>query len=166
MSQELRAATIGLDCVNHVGIVVSDLDASILFYEALTGAKVESKDAVGGPRLAAMKGVDSLLIRYAMVQLANINIELIQYVDPAPGTAHYAASDVSAMHLAFEVDDLDVVYKRMTEAGLAFAGEPLILQAEDKVRFGVGAKVAYFDDPDGTHLEIIEPQGSFRRKGA
>jgi catechol 2,3-dioxygenase-like lactoylglutathione lyase family enzyme len=164
MAQKTPSGTIGLSCVNHVGIVVSDLDASIRFYEALTGTKVETKDMVGGARLAALMGMDEVLIRYAMVHLDEFNLELVQYDEPAPKTANYAANEISAMHLAFEVDDLDAVYDRMTRAGLAFASAPLVLQQEDMLRFGIGAKVAYFEDPDGTHLEIIEPQGSFRRR--
>jgi catechol 2,3-dioxygenase-like lactoylglutathione lyase family enzyme len=69
------------------------------------------------------------------------------------------------MHLCFEVDDLDAVYRRMTEAGLTFNGEPITFQTEDQLKQGIGTKVAYFDDPDGTHLGIIQPQGPLQRKG-
>ena len=164
MSQTVPNRPIGLTRANHVGIAVSDLDASIRFYEALTGTTIANKDVVGGPRMAAVQGLDKVLIRYANVHLDNLNIDLLQYDEPVPKQARYANNDVSAMHLCFEVDDLDAVYERMVEAGLAFSGEPMTFQAEDKLSAGIGTKVAYFDDPDGTHLEIIEPQGPFRRK--
>jgi len=164
MTQNVPTETIGLRSVNHVGIVVSDLDASIRFYEALTGTKVEQQDMVGGPRLAALKGVDKVMIRYAMVHLQGINLELVQYDEPKPAAASYSAFDVSSMHLCFEVDDLDTVLARMKKAGLAIAGEPLTLGEEDLLKHGIGTKSAYFDDPDGVHLEVIEPHGSFRRR--
>lgn len=165
MTQNIPSASIGLARANHVGIVVSDLDAAIRFYEALTGTKIVNKDVIGGPRMAAVQGLDKVLIRYANVHLDNLNIDLLQYDEPSPKAARYSGNDISAMHLCFEVDDLDAVYQRMTKAGLTFNGEPITFQAEDQLKQGIGTTVAYFDDPDGTHLEIIQPQGPFQRKG-
>ena len=73
-------------------------------------------------------------------------------------------NDISAMHLCFEVDDLDSVYQRMRDAGLSFSGEPIVFEDADGLKNGAGTAVAYFDDPDGTHLEIIAPQEPFKRK--
>lgn len=164
MTQPVPTRPIGLARANHVGITVSDLDASIRFYEALTGTRIANKDKVGGPRMAAVQGLDKVLIRYANVHLDNLNIDLLQYDEPAPGRARYVNGDIGAMHLCFEVDDLDAVHRRMVEAGFAFSGPPMTFSEEDMLSEGIGTKVAYFDDPDGTHLEIIEPQGPFRRK--
>ncbi|WP_146148962.1 VOC family protein [Pseudaminobacter soli (ex Li et al. 2025)] len=55
--------------------------------------------------------------------------------------------------MCFDVDDLDEIHRRM-----------LTFQADDQLANGIGTKVAYFDDPDGIHLEIIEPQGPFKRE--
>jgi catechol 2,3-dioxygenase-like lactoylglutathione lyase family enzyme len=165
MPQSSPTEPIGLNRANHVGIVVSDLDASIRFYEALTGTKVVNKDVVGGPRMAAVQGLDQVLIRYANVHLANLNIDLLQYDQPLPKTARYGGNEISAMHLCFEVDDLDAVYRRMRQAGIAFQGEPMTFGPDDMLKKGIGTKVAYFDDPDGTHLEIIQPAGPFQREG-
>lgn len=69
------------------------------------------------------------------------------------------------MHLCFEVVDLDAVYNRMREAGIAFHGEPIVFEAVDQLTDGIGTAMAYFDDPDGSHLEIMAPMGSFKRLG-
>ena len=79
MSQSIPSTPIGLSRANHVGIVVSDLDRSIRFYEALTGTRIVNKDAIGGPRMAAVQGLDKVLIRYANVHLDNLNIDLLEY---------------------------------------------------------------------------------------
>lgn len=164
MAQKIPSTSIGLNRANHVGIVVSDLTESIRFYEALTGAKIENTDQIGGPRMAAVQGLDKVLIKYANVHLENLNIDLLQYDDPKPKKASYSGNDISAMHLCFEVDDLDAVYKRMRDAGLEFSGEPIVFEDGDGLKAGAGTAVAYFDDPDGTHLEIIAPVGPFKRK--
>jgi len=164
MTQKIPSTSIGLTRANHVGIVVSDLSAAIRFYEALTGTTIANKDVIGGARMAAVQGLDKVLIRYANVHLDNLNIDLLQYDEPSPKIARYSGNDIAAMHLCFEVDNLEVVVKRMKDAGLIFNGDPITFKAEDQLKEGIGTKVAYFDDPDGTHLEIIEPQGPFQRK--
>ena len=165
MPQQVPTEAIGLRKINHVGIVVADLDKSIRFYEALTGVEVRNTDMVGGPRLAALKDIDKVDIRYAMVHLDGFNLELVEYKAPSPDRASYSAFDVGSMHLCFEVEGLDDVIERMKNAGMELAGDPLELGEEDLLKHGIGTKSAYFDDPDGLHLEVIEPKGDFLRKG-
>ena len=164
MNQPIPKSNIGLNRANHVGIVTSNLDESIKFYEALTGTRIVNKDVIGGPRMAAVQGLDKVLIRYANVHMENLNIDLLQYEQPVPRKSAYANNDIGAMHLCFEVDDLDAVYRRMAEAGIKFQGSPIVFEAGDGLKAGIGTAVAYFDDPDGTHLEIIAPVGPFKRK--
>ena len=66
--------------------------------------------------MAAVQGLPKVLIRYANVHLANPNIDLLQYDEPKVKKASYDNSDIGAMHLCFEVDDLDAVYQRMRDA--------------------------------------------------
>jgi catechol 2,3-dioxygenase-like lactoylglutathione lyase family enzyme len=164
LPQQTPAKKIGLSRANHVGIVVSDLASSIKFYEALTGTKIENVDQIGGSRMAAVQGMDKVLIKYANVHLDNLNIDLLQYDEPKPQKADYKGNNIGAMHLCFEVDDLDAVYQRMLDAGVEFSGKPITFEDGDGLKNGAGTAVAYFDDPDGTHLEIISPKGPFKRK--
>ena len=163
MTDKKLKGTIGLSRVNHVGITVSDLDASIKFYEALTGTTIENVDEIGGPRMAAIQGLDKVLIRYANVHLSNINLDLLEYVDPKPVEAKYDNGDIGAMHMCFVVDDLQAIVERTKEAGVTFLGDPIEFKPEDGLKSGYGTYVAYFEDPDGVHLELIQPQGPFAR---
>lgn len=70
------------------------------------------------------------------------------------------------MHLCSEVDDIDAAMQRLHEIGIEPEGEPIVFQQEDGLKSGFGTAVAYFKDPDGINLEIIAPQGPFKRKGA
>ena len=154
----------GFSRANHVGIVVANLDKSIAFYEALTGLKVTNVDQIGGDRMAQVLGLKKTLIRYANLHLENINMDLLEYEQPEPVKAHYENNQISAMHLCFEVDNIQDAVKRLKDAGIKLSGEPIIFEAADGLKSGFGTAVAYFDDPDGTHLEIIEPQGPFKRE--
>jgi len=154
----------GFSRANHVGITVSNLEKSIAFYEALTGVKIANKDEIGGPRMAKTQGLDDTLIKYANLHLDNLNMDILEYVLPTPEKASYQNNQISAMHLCFEVDDMDAAMERLKEIGIEPEGAPIVFQEEDGLKAGFGTAVAYFRDPDGTNLEIIAPQGPFKRK--
>lgn len=154
----------GFSRANHVGITVSNLEKSIAFYEALTGIKVSNVDEIGGERMAKTQGLEDTRIKYANLHLDNLNIDILEYVLPAPEKTSYQNNQISAMHLCFEVDDIDAAMERLKEIGVEPEGEPIVFQEEDGLKSGFGTAVAYFRDPDGTNLEIIAPQGPFKRK--
>ena len=108
----------GFSVVNHVGITVSNLEKSIEFYETLTGKKISNKDEIGGKRMAQTQGLDDTLIRYANLHLDNINIDILEYVEPKSTKANYSNEQISEMHLCFEVDDIEAAIARMKEIGL------------------------------------------------
>jgi catechol 2,3-dioxygenase-like lactoylglutathione lyase family enzyme len=114
--------------------------------------------------MAKVQGIDKTLIRYATVHLENLNIGLLEYEEPQSEKVTYTNAQISAMHLCFEVDNLESAVKRLQDAGVVFHGEPITFQAEDGLKAGIGTGVAYFKDPDGTNLEIIGPVGPFKRK--
>lgn len=154
----------GFSRANHVGITVSNLEKSIAFYEALTGTKAANIDEIGGSRMAQTQGLKDTLIKYANFHLNNINIDILEYVIPAPNRTSYQNNQISAMHLCFEVDDIDEAMRRLKEIGVEPEGAPIVFQEADGLKSGFGTAVAYFRDPDGTNLEIIAPQGPFKRK--
>jgi catechol 2,3-dioxygenase-like lactoylglutathione lyase family enzyme len=160
----MENASKGFTRANHVGITVKNLEASIAFYEALTGIKVYNTDEIGGPRMAKTQGLEDTRIRYANLHLDNLNIDILEYVIPESEQASYSNNQISAMHLCFEVDDMDEAIRRLQEIGVEPDGEPITFQEEDGLKSGFGTAVAYFRDPDGTNLEIIAPQGPFKRK--
>ena len=156
--------TKGFTRANHVGITVKNLENSIVFYEALTGTKVSNIDEIGGERMAKTQGLTDTKIKFANLRLDNINLDILEYVIPESEQASYSNNQISAMHLCFEVDNIDDAMKRLKEIGVEPDGEPIIFEEADGLKAGYGTAVAYFQDPDGTNLEIIAPQGPFQRK--
>jgi catechol 2,3-dioxygenase-like lactoylglutathione lyase family enzyme len=149
---------------NHIGISVSNLDSSIAFYKALTGTDPENVDQIGGREFGQLQGVEDTLIKFATFQLENLNIDLLEYVYPAPDHVNYKNNQISAMHFCFEVEDMDEAVQRLAEIGVKPDSDPITFRPEDKLKSGFGTKVVYFKDPDGAHLELISPKGPFKRK--
>lgn len=153
----------GFSMVNHIGITVSNLEKSITFYETLTGKKVSNRDEIGGKRMAQTQGLNDTLIKYANLRLDNINIYILEYVEPKSKKASYSNEQISAMHMCFEVEDIDAAVARLKEIGVEPNGTPIVFHEEDGLKSGFGTGVAYFTDPDGTNLELIAPKGPFTR---
>ena len=152
-----------LQAAAHVGISVSDLDSSVAFYRAITGTEPtvldETMDSKG---FATAQGLPFTRLRYATFQLQNIGIDLIQFLDPAGEPQQNGANRPGSMHLCFRVDGVQDVYKRMSDAGITFLGEPYkFVTGEVTPDEAAGTEVAYFNDPDGTLLELIAPKGGF-----
>ncbi|MBO9594164.1 MAG: VOC family protein [Niabella sp.] len=162
---EQRTSTNGFSRANHVGITVKNLETSIAFYEALTGLKISNRDEIGGERMARVQGLEDTRIRYANLHLDNLNIDILEYMIPEAEQASYKNNQISAMHLCFEVDDMEAALKRLKEIGVEPEGAPIVFREEDGLTSGLGTAVVYFRDPDGTNLELIAPQGPFKRRG-
>ncbi|MFS1539220.1 MAG: hypothetical protein ACL7BU_11745 [Candidatus Phlomobacter fragariae] len=63
--------------------------------------------------MAQTQGLDDIRIKFANFQLDNLNIDILEYVVLEPTRSSYSNNQISAMHLCFEVDDLDAAIKRM-----------------------------------------------------
>ncbi|TKK75061.1 VOC family protein, partial [Enterococcus faecalis] len=87
----------------------------------------------------------------------------LEYVKPKSEKASYSNEQISAMHMCFEVEDIDAAVARLRAIGVEPDGEPITFQEEDGLKSGFGTGVAYFTDPDGTNLELIAPKGPFTR---
>jgi methylmalonyl-CoA/ethylmalonyl-CoA epimerase/glyoxylase I family protein len=58
-------------------------------------------------------------------------------------------------HLAWEVEDLDQAYAELTARGVSFHVPP-----EDFPPENPSMRIAFFTDPDGNVLELLQPLGS------
>ncbi|MFC0602515.1 VOC family protein [Streptomyces palmae] len=148
----------------HVGISVSNLDASIAFYQALTGREpVVADETMHSVPFGMSQGLPTAKLRYATINLDNsLGIDLIEFQEPVGERTNGVANRPGSMHLCFRVDDFDAVYQRMKQVGYDFLGEGYtFLAGEVTPDAALGTKVAYFNDPDGTNLEIIQPKGGF-----
>lgn len=153
----------GFSLVNHIGITVSNLEKSVEFYEALTGTNISNMDSIGGKRMAQTQGLDNTLIKYANLHLGNVNLDILEYIEPVSTKVSYSNDQISALHICFEVDDLEEAVERLKEIGVKPEGEPIYFKEEDGLKSGFGTGVVYFKDPDGTNLELISPVGPFKR---
>lgn len=141
--------------MDHVNIVVADMERSVRFYEEVLGLRRGFERVLEGEwleRLTGLTGVRAWCV-FMEADDAAVRLELLQYLSP-PGAELPGAGAPNALglrHLAFRVPDLDALLRQLQQAGVPLLGEPCT------VPFTVGSlgrkRLAYFLDPDGVLLE-------------
>ena len=113
-------------------IAVKDLDRARKFYEDTLG--LESKDEWGGEG-ATLKSGDTL-----------INVYRSEFAGTNKATA-----------LTFEVDDVEKEVRELKEKGIFFEHYDLPgLEQKGDLYVAEGFKTAWFKDPDGNILSLVE----------
>jgi len=140
---------------HHHGFTVSDLDRSVAFYRDLLGLEVaRTSERKGLPSYDTILGYEDVHFHVAILThpINDFVLELIQYVHPAPKTRELRNHFVGASHMAYEVEDIDVEFDRLTAAGHTSINPPV-----DVVRDGVTvARAMYALDPDGISVEMFQ----------
>ena len=99
--------------INHVAIVVEDLDAALRFW----------RDALGLP-LSKTEENPGENVDIAFLPLGESEIELLQPTDPDSGSGKYLAKKGQGMHhLCGEVDDIQAVIARLVGHGVEMINE-------------------------------------------
>ena len=113
-------------------IAVKDLDRARKFYEDTLG--LQTKDEMGGEVLT-MKSGDTL-----------INVYRSEFAGTNKATA-----------LTFDVDDIDKEVSELKQKGIFFEHYELEgLSPRGDIYEGEGMKTAWFKDPDGNILSLVE----------
>jgi len=114
--------------LDHVGVYVKDLSKSLSFYKQVFGWKVVREFGSGEAKIA-------------VVDIGGGLLELVQ----RPGSPG-KAPEGNWSHLALHVDGWDAKVKKLEAKGLELR----------KVTMGDGSHIAFFKDPDGHTVEIME----------
>lgn len=135
----------------HVGIGVSDMEASLRFYCGLLGHKVVCNIIEEGKYFSDLVGIPDCKVRAAKISAPDGSvIELIQFLSvemhkPAKIAYNYRGTN----HIAFTVDDIDTVHARLRSAGIRFVSPPLASPYDP-------VKTCFCFDPDGTYVQFVE----------
>ena len=122
--------------VHHIAIICSDYNKSKVFYTETLGFKIIHE--------AYRSHRDSYKLDLAIN--ATTQIELFSF--PSPALRPSTPEACGLRHLAFSVDDIDVVITHLNSHGVA---------TEDvRIDEFTGKRFTFFKDPDGLPLEIYE----------
>ncbi|HEY9205596.1 MAG TPA: VOC family protein [Candidatus Methanoperedens sp.] len=130
--------------IDHIGIMVNDLQKSVDFYTSVLGFSVATKIEMAEAGISAV-----------FIEKNGSKIELMEY----RGKKIPERSEVAKLklgensipindHITFSVDDIESTVNEFKKKGVVFDLEPMQLEK--------GMKLAYFKDPNGVPIELIE----------
>ncbi|MCE9591571.1 MAG: VOC family protein [Planctomycetes bacterium] len=149
-----------LDSIDHVNIVVRDMEVMVRFYTGALGMRVSKRVTISGEwidMVVGLKGVEAEVVYIEMQQ--GPRIELIRYLSP-PGARPDGLDQPNThglRHIAFRVTDLDPAVHLLAQHGIATLA-PTQTVPDKQVTYtgGVRKRLAYFRDPEGNILELCE----------
>ena len=149
-----------LESIDHVNLVVDDLDRMADFYSGLLNMGITKRVTISGPwidRTVKLEGVVADVIY--LDPPSGPRVELIRYrKPPATRPPHLGESNTPGLrHLAFRVRDIEQLAARLKEAGVTFFSDIQRVPTE-QVSYGgdVQKHLIYFQDPEGNLLELCE----------
>ncbi len=119
---------------HHVALKTPNFDRLRDFYVELLGL----------PQVGAFRGY-----RIIFIEAGPTTIELIEADQPTAG------SNGAWAHFAFEVDDVDATFAELSGKGVQFHVQP-----KDFPDDRPAVRIAFFRDPDGNELELVQPLGA------
>ena len=140
--------------MDHVGIVVEDLEAATAFFVEL-GLELEGEASVEGGWVDRIVGLEGVRAEIAMMETPDGHgrLELAKFHAPSSpaGDRDAPANAPGIRHVTFAVDDIDAAL-----AGLRAHGGELVGEVE---RYKDSYRLCYIRGPEGIIVELAEKIG-------
>lgn len=151
-----------IHAIDHINLVVSNLERSVQFYTELLGFKEIRRAHLEGDWIESIVGIKDIHadVVYIVAPAGEPRLELLCYTSPQGEIIpmHSLANTIGLRHIAFQVDDVHTAARRLKEAGVKVISEPVAVPTSI-VTHDAGHKIlCYFLDPDGILLELAEYQ--------
>lgn len=145
----------GIDGFSHIGLCVSDLEASTRFYQEVLGFRpLYSLDFTGDEVAATMEQSGPFTSR--MLVRDDVRVELLWWHDRAPegDRNRRPMTCLGFTHLSFRVDRIDDLFEAAVRCGGAVWDETMSVLG-DPAGPGEPVRLVYLTDPDGTRIEVM-----------
>jgi len=142
--------------VRHTGIVTNNLEKMATFYRSL-GFIDENREVETGSFIEQVVQLDDVEVEWIKMRSPDgYLLELLQYHShPQQFNGKLAkSSDLGCSHMAFTVEDITTVCRRIAESGGTVKREPAVSPDGN-------VKVAYCHDPEGVLIEVVEELKGF-----
>lgn len=126
--------------IDHIAVVVWDLDAALRVYHDVLGLPLERVEEVAAEKVK---------VAFLPLPDGDTEVELVQPTADDTGIARYLAKRGEGMHhICFEVEDVEAAMSELSAAGLQVL--------EEKPRLGSQGQKYVFIHPKTAHGVLIE----------
>jgi catechol 2,3-dioxygenase-like lactoylglutathione lyase family enzyme len=142
--------------VHHVGMTVSDLDASLSFWEPFLGVEARWQTVLERPYIGRHVGYPGVRIRAAFVDLPGSSVlELLDYREVERTRTDEGSANPGHVHLCLAVADVESAFERALDCGARAVNPdgPVDVDAGPNK----GARASYLRVPPDWHtLELFQ----------
>lgn len=146
--------------VDHINIVVTDLERSVKFYSEVLGLKEVRRAHLEGDWIEAIVGLKGVVadVVYVVAPGGEPRLELLQYRSPEgesiPAASH--PNTVGLRHIAFRVSDIQSAAAKLEQHGVPILSKPVAVPGNVISHAAGDKQLCYFHDPDGVLLELAQ----------
>jgi methylmalonyl-CoA epimerase len=129
--------------IDHIGIVVEDLESSMARYQAMLGLQLKEIEEIE---------VDGAMLRVAFFPVGDTTIELVHTTAENGLAADFLRDHGEGIHhIAFAVEDLKSVFDTLSGQGVSFLWDRIIPGSR-------GSQVAFFQSKEfnGVYIELVQ----------
>lgn len=145
-----------------MSFTVTDLERTVTFYRDVIGMRVVTRKhrrghdlgtALFGEEAAGRRATSPAAeILIADMELGDVRVEFIQYLDPPARPYPGDPSVAGSAHIAILTEDIEGEYRRLSTAGVRFHTPVRTVHDPGRPVW----KWCYFRDPDGICVELVE----------
>ncbi|PAB57614.1 methylmalonyl-CoA epimerase [Anaeromicrobium sediminis] len=124
--------------VDHIGIAVKDLEATLKFYQEVLGLELEGTEVV-----------EEQKVKVAFLPVGDTEVELLESTDKDGPIARYIEKKGEGMqHIAFRVSNIEEAIADMKAKG--------VRMIDETPRYGAGGAKIAFCHPKSTNGVLVE----------
>jgi catechol 2,3-dioxygenase-like lactoylglutathione lyase family enzyme len=145
--------------VDHVNLVVSDLDPAVAFFRDLLGFAVTLEVRLEGEWIEQVTGIPGAVADCVYLQpVEGTRIELLCYRTPAGAGLPDPSlpNGLGLRHVAFRVKGIEEWHRRLSAAGCRVISPPVEVPLARVSQVGGRKLLFYFVGPEGVLLEMAE----------
>ncbi|KFM22142.1 Metallothiol transferase FosB protein [Marine Group I thaumarchaeote SCGC AAA799-B03] len=138
--------------IRHVGLVVSDIQRSLEFYQNLLGLKIKGQTDEKGNFISTILNHQDIQVKTVKLSADDnaTRLELLEFKNVSQNFVHKTTLFNSGFtHISLTVSNLDDLYVRLKNSDVEFVSAPQL--SENKA-----LKVVFCKDFEGNYLELIE----------
>lgn len=144
-----------ITATNHISITVKDLGKMVAFFRDVLGlTNVWPEYSYQGNVVDTITGFNEAHLKVVKIQAPNIIIEFIEYLSPSGRELKPATNDIGCPHIAFEVDDIEEAYERLSKQQVQFKSPPVLISDDSNPM--KGWKAVYFSGPEHLNFEFMQ----------
>ena len=148
----MKEETFKIGGIHHASFTVSDMKKSLAFYRDILGFEVvfdsfEAGAAFKGSEVDNLTGCRGSELHIVFLRAVEDMLELIQYIPQGKKLKENQASDTGSAHICLKTENIQALYKKLSDCGARIHFPPQNLG---------GVDVMYFRDPDGIIIESMQ----------